>query len=340
MSEPRNAMTTDWLPDEATIESAVALACRAPSLHNSQPWRWVLDGNALHLYSDPDRLLPATDAFGRQLILSCGAALDHLVVAFAGVGWTTDVERMPHRDNPFHLATVSFSRVAEVSDTDARRAAAIQRRRSDRLPFTQLPEWDDVTTELRKVALERGMHLDVLPRACRPSLFAASELADRVRSRDSMYQDELSWWTGNSQLPDGIPRTALISADEGTHVVIGRRFPTAESATSHDTFSDDGAELLLLSTIYDTRYDWLRCGELLSTLLLVCTERDLATCTLTHITELPQPRDVVRDTTPGNGMPQVVIRVGVSHDAEDHPRTPRRPLSEVLFVKSEEIGHV
>ncbi len=58
-------MRTEWLPDTATIETAVALACRAPSLHNSQPWRWVLDGSALHLHSDPDRLLPATDAFGR-----------------------------------------------------------------------------------------------------------------------------------------------------------------------------------------------------------------------------------------------------------------------------------
>lgn len=333
-------MKTEWLPDEATIESAVALACRAPSLHNSQPWRWVLDGNALHLYSDPDRLLPATDAFGRQLILSCGAALDHLVTAFAGVGWITDVERIPHRENPFHLAAVSFRRAAEVSDAAIRRTAAIGRRRSDRLPFAPPPQWDDVTTELRKIALESGMRLDVLPRECRPSLFAASELADRMRSHDSMYQDELTWWTGNSQLPDGIPRTALISADENSHVVVGRHFPKGQSTSGLGVISDDGAELLLLSTTYDSRYDWLRCGELLSALLLACTERNLATCTLTHVTELPQSRDVVRDTTSGNAMPQVVIRVGVPQDSDSHPRTPRRPLSEVLFVQSEEIGHL
>lgn len=246
---------TDWLPNAATIETAVALACRAPSLHNSQPWRWELSGNVLHLYSDPDRLLPATDAFGRQLILSCGAALDHLVSAFAGLGWTTDVERIPNRENPFHLAAVRFTPAGAVSDAARRRAAAIDQRRSDRLPFAQPAQWDDVTMELRKIAVERGIQLDVLPRGSRPALFAASELADRVRSHDSMYQDELSWWTGNSQLPDGIPRTALLSSDENSHVVVGRHFPIGESPAGHGIVSDDGAELLLLSTTYDSRYD-------------------------------------------------------------------------------------
>lgn len=73
MGAPAEAM-----PDRRTLESAVALACRAPSLHNSQPWRWILDAETLKLFSDNDRMLPATDPLGRQMVLSCGAALYHL----------------------------------------------------------------------------------------------------------------------------------------------------------------------------------------------------------------------------------------------------------------------
>ena len=81
------------------ILDAVTLACRAPSLHNSQPWRWIADG-ALHLFADRTRLVPATDSSGREMILSCGAVLDHLRVAIAAAGWDTTVDRFPIRHSP------------------------------------------------------------------------------------------------------------------------------------------------------------------------------------------------------------------------------------------------
>jgi hypothetical protein len=46
--------------------AAVQLACRAPSLHNSQPWHWVAEGAGLHLYVDHTRILPSTDKSGRE----------------------------------------------------------------------------------------------------------------------------------------------------------------------------------------------------------------------------------------------------------------------------------
>ncbi len=70
-------------PDCAVIRDAVMLACRAPSLHNSQPWRWVAEGATLQLWADLCRAMTATDHTGRELTLSCGAALDHLRVAMA-----------------------------------------------------------------------------------------------------------------------------------------------------------------------------------------------------------------------------------------------------------------
>jgi hypothetical protein len=87
------------MPDRKAILDAVTLACRAPSLHNSQPWRWkIADGAALHLFADRKRLVPATDSSGREMILSCGAVLDHLRVAIAAAGWDTTVETQPgHR---------------------------------------------------------------------------------------------------------------------------------------------------------------------------------------------------------------------------------------------------
>ena len=81
------------LVDVKVIKDAVRLACRAPSLHNSQPWRLDRDGKGVHLFLDTSRIMPSTDRSAREAIISCGALLDHLRVAWrqpAGRRMSTD----------------------------------------------------------------------------------------------------------------------------------------------------------------------------------------------------------------------------------------------------------
>jgi hypothetical protein len=99
-------------PDDYTVKTAVAMAVRAPSVHNSQPWNWRIGYSSLHLYADPDRQLRETDPDGRDLILSCGAALHHLRVAFAALGWAAEVHRLPNPDEPDHLAAITLQQPA------------------------------------------------------------------------------------------------------------------------------------------------------------------------------------------------------------------------------------
>ena len=70
-------------------------ALRAPSVHNTQPWRWRLGDDAVQLHADRGRHLVATDPDGRDLVLSCGAALHHLLVALAAQGVEVEVDRLP-----------------------------------------------------------------------------------------------------------------------------------------------------------------------------------------------------------------------------------------------------
>src|SRR6478735_12602940 len=100
--------------DAEVLKQVVALACRAPSLHNSQPWRWTADSAGLHLYVDRARNLSSTDKSGREALISCGAVLDHLRVAAAAAGFTAHVARFPNPNNLDHLASVSFSPMSLV----------------------------------------------------------------------------------------------------------------------------------------------------------------------------------------------------------------------------------
>lgn len=329
----------DTEPTAEVVATSVALAGRAPSLHNSQPWRWVFDGTGgLRLYAVPERMLPATDPSGRQLLISCGIALDHLRVAMAAAGWRSIIDRFPNPNRRDQLATIRFEPARVVTDADLDRAAAIRRRHTDRLPFDAPAHFATTESLLRMCFDPADAILDVLSEESRTSLAYASEQTAALRRYDAGYQAELRWWAGNVVGATGVPESALVTAAESRRVPVGRAMPAASGEPRRPEVATDHSVLLLLSTHSDHREDVLRCGTALSAVLLECTLAGYATCPLTHITEYPRSRSIVAGLGTPGGLPQVLIRVGTrpaeANDGEEPPETPRLPLGDILDVTS------
>lgn len=320
--------------DLEVVRNAVQLACRAPSVHNSQPWRWVVEDGAVHLFADRNRTVPAADPSGRQALLSCGSALDHFRVAMTAAGWRTGVARFPNPNDPAHVATMHFSPLDHVTPAQHTRAAAILHRRTDRLPFDAPRNWADFEPVLRSVLADDAVALDVLADQDRDRLVQASRLSAALRRDDTTYHAELDWWTSQFTLAQGMPATALPSETERRRVDVAREFPVRDHRDRRPEIAADWSTILILSTPQDTRADVLQCGEVLSTVLLECTMTGMATCTLTHLIESSQSRAIVRELIGGRGEPQLLIRVGVSPMMEPRPApTPRRPLAAVLEIR-------
>lgn len=313
------------------LSAAVELACRAPSLHNSQPWRLVARDGELRLLLAPHRVPHATDHSGREAVISCGALLDHLRVAAAAAGWRAAVAPFPNPNDLDHLATVTFTPSGMVTDADRARADAILRRRTDRLPFAAPPNWPAVEPLLRTAVDPDLAALHVLPDSARPQLAEASRLTEALRRYDTSYQAELRWWTSPFEVADGVPFSALASAAEQDKVDIARGFPAAEHPDARPGVDRDHSVIAVLSTYGDTRREALGCGEALSALLLEATLAGMATCTLSHMTELDASRDIVRGLTGAPDDPQLLVRFGrVPALDRPPPATPRRPLADVL----------
>ncbi|MEE6179741.1 Acg family FMN-binding oxidoreductase [Mycobacterium sp. 050134] len=326
---------TQTMVDTDVLEKAVELACRAPSLHNSQPWRWVAGGPTVDLFADPHRIVVSADGSGRQSIISCGAVLDHFRVAMAAVGWETGVDAFPNPNNLDHLASIDFSPSEYVAEARRDRAAAISRRRTDRRPFHAPKGWASFEPVLRSAFDTDLVSLEVLADDARPRLIEASRLTEALRRYDDLYHHELSWWTAPSRDDEGIPESALPPDLRGGGVGLNRSFPARHHNGKSSAGSPDEAKIIALSTPGDARTDALNAGQALSAVLLECTMAGLATCTVTHITELGASRDIVRDVLPaGSGVPQVLVRVGTEPPtkAASEP-TPRRPLREVLEIR-------
>lgn len=291
-----------------TTVGAPELAVRAPSIHNSQPWRCWLTERTLHLFAAADRWLPATDADHRDLLLSCGAMLHHLVVALRAAGVRPTVHRIPNPAVEDHLAALEL-RAEPTSNADIGLARPVAARRSDRRPFTSWEVPEAFLAELVEQAAERGAVLRAIKDdGDRQTVLDAIREAEAIQRTTPGYQHELATWTGRSLSDDGVPVASLLQ-ETATRADAARDFPTGDlSAISREP---DGAVLLVLGTASDDRMSQLRAGEAMSAVLLRATQAGLATCPLSQPLEVPSTRRLLEEQVLGGALtPQLILRVG------------------------------
>lgn len=316
-------------PDRENVETVLSLATRAPSVHNTQPWRWRVGANSLHLYADRALHLASTDPDGRDLVLSCGIALHHCVVALAALGWQSKVHRLPNPDELEHLAAIEVYR-HPANELDITLAAAIPRRHTDRRRYNAWSVPANYIALLGARAARTGIVLRQIESL--PELQHIVAQSVRRHAADVDYMAELTTWSGRYASVAGVPARNTPQADP-TAPLPPRLFAGPILAQPHDaTPVDDHAVVLALGTKDDSMLARLRAGETTSLVLLSATALGLATCPVTEPLEITETRDAVQVEVFGlSAIPQMLLRVGWAPvNADALPATPRRPLSAVV----------
>ncbi len=316
-------------PDRHTLRAVLSLATRAPSIHNSQPWRWRVGEESLHLYADPDRHLPNTDPDSRDLLLSCGASLHHAVVALAALGWQARINRLPDPLRPTHLAAIEVYQ-SPAGELDVALAAAIPRRRTDRRHYSWWPIPAADITLMGSRAARGGVMMRQVESL--PNLQRIVAQAVWQHATDNDYLTELAAWSGRYASVAGVPARNTPPSDP-TARIPGRIFAGPALAQPPDTESaDDGAAVLALGTKDDCGMARLRAGEATSLVLLTATALGLSSCPVTEPLEIVETRKALQENIFGvSGYPQMLLRIGWAPvNADPLPSTPRRPLAEVV----------
>ena len=322
----RSARTVWSPPAPGPVEEAVRLACRAPSVHNSQPWLWRLDGDRVHLFADPSRQLRHTDPDGRDLVLSCGAALHQLQVAARGLGWRPDVRRLPDPDEPAHLATITLT-PSPASAPALEEMRLLGKRQTDRRRYTSWPVPPERLAALAQLGDAWGARVvPVRDEVARRRLRQLTRRADEVQRDDPGYLAELERQVRPS--PDGLAPESLPVSASGEN----RTFPVgALDDPSRDPIGEPEG-LLLVCTAADDRLSRLRAGETMSAVWLGAVADGLSVVPLSQALEVAQTRSaVVDELLDGWGYPQIVLRIGWPPIVRaDLPLSRRRDLDDVL----------
>ena len=304
----------------------VRAATMAPSMHNTQPWKFRIlrDSQAIEIRADPARMLQHGDPHGRAVHIACGAALLNLCLAVAAGGREPVTRLLPDPAEPLLLATVRLGGRHRPSEEERDLYAAIPARRTNRRPFSARAVPPGVLAELVLAARLEGAGLDLPGRDETRRLLGVVADAEFDLLADPGYRAELARWAGGDRDQDGIPGGAAGPRDPRGRTPV-RDF-LGGAAADYEWF-EDAPQLAVLSTQGNMREDWLRAGQALQRVLLTATLRGIAAGILTQPLETHDAW-LVRGPGAGTGWPQLILRLGYGLPV---PATPRRPVRDVLI---------
>jgi hypothetical protein len=312
------------------LRRIVELARHAPSVHNTQPWRWQVNGTTLELWADRTRSLPVSDPLGRNLVISCGAALHYTIVAAQAVGAHTTVAHLPQGPDSDLMARIDLEPDHPTVDALAR-LALLAKRRTDRRRFTSWPVPDENVQHLA----EAGRKWDAAVLAVTdPGLrVAIEELLEEARRRqqgDPRIADETESWIDHGA-DDGIPAQVL-PRPEGARGERPTRFGSGLTPDNAPSVIRGTDGLLVVSTADDGPLSWLQAGAALSALWLQATANGLSIVPLSQAVEVQRTRIALEQLmSPPARVPQILARVGWQEiGRDDLARTPRRAVDDIL----------
>jgi hypothetical protein len=313
--------------ERAVLEECVRAATLAPSLHNSQPWRFRIGDGVVDVFADPDRRLDVLDPGGRELMISVGAAVFTLRLRLRAEGRRPAPAYFPDPAQPDLVARVTVGDTAPPPEHVLRLAAAIEHRHTNRQPFARAVIPADVVDILTAAAAAEDATLTVANPVSRNAIIALSQAADRRLRATGGYRAELARWTTH-RLPhrDGVPQAAAGPWDALETMPI-RDFGLLQPDMTRPTEAfEPYPVIMVLATVGDDRTAWLGAGQALQRVLLTATWHNLATTPISQPVEIPAIREQLTDTGAGVWA-QMVLRAGYGRPTI---ATPRRPLSDVI----------
>jgi hypothetical protein len=292
----------------------IATAARAPSVHNTQPWRFRVGEHAIELYADLGRKL-RVDPIGREMLISCGAALFGLRLAVRSLGYLPVVELLPDPARLRLLARVTLGEPEPMTAGERRMLEALPHRHTHRGPFAPGPLPAGLVPRLQHDALAEGAELVLVDQPIAYQKLAdIADAAGRRQDLDPVARAEVRRWSRDPADPahDGVPAHAFAaSAGRQPGQLRQRDFDQGRGRGRLPASGPAPAATAVLVTPGDGRADWLRAGQALHRLLADAATSWVFASLHTQPLEADVIRVLIRDRLALPGIPQMLLQLGL-----------------------------
>ncbi|MEO6712418.1 MAG: nitroreductase family protein [Mycobacteriales bacterium] len=319
--------------DKNTLRDIVEQATLAPSIHNTQPWRFVTHQQTIELWTDPSRGLDVLDPTGRARHISCGAALLHARLAAAAAGHATSVQLLPNPAEPTHLADIRLDMAAPPA-AERVLARAIPLRHTSREPFSGKPVPDATVRALQHAAAAENAWLQSVGPQDATAVAVLQAHADDIESANPRYIKELRHWTqSDGAARDGVPEAAVPAtppAERGSNIRLRDFVADRERFVVRHREQPPVVErplIMVLGTDDDDHRAWVEAGQALGRVLLEATVHGVQVSPLTQALEVPFTRARLGAELGIIGHPQMLLRIGHGGGGV---ASPRRSVADVL----------
>lgn len=307
-------------PLDERVRFCLRYAILAPSSHNSQPWRFRIDGDTVGVAADESRWLRAADPDRRELLVSLGCAVENLVVAAEHFGLDPAVSSPD--DGADRVVTVTMD-----GGASARRPSApfgeLTARRTSHARFDGTPL--DSATRDRLVAAVEGapVTLHLVDGEAKRAVGALQAEADRLQMQDRAYREELGRWIGLGALGHSW-LMARVGQAVVSHLDVGDR-----EAAKNSALVESAPVLGVVTTESDDAAARVETGRAFERVALRASAAGVAVHPMSQILERPALKRRLASALDCDGAtPQHLFRLGYA--AETPERTPRWPVEVAL----------
>jgi hypothetical protein len=309
------------------MERLAFIARLAPSSHNAQPWRFVLEQDAIDVFADKSRWHPVGDSDCRELFVSVGCALECLLIAADHEGFGSRTTLFPMSGDDSYVARVTIRFAGPKRDNAAANLVhAIPTRHTSHRPFD--PERKLATGDLkwlREAIEDELVTLHVMDSgAGTAGVEALVGQAEGQLFADPAYREELGRWVGAGALG-----TNWLLSKLGQFAVA--HLPVRDKVVGTQArWLASAPHLGLISSVDDRPASQVRAGQAFMRIALMCESHRIRLQPVSAPLEVSATRSALAQAfAAANRSPQMLFRMGYA-EAET-ARTSRRTLSQVMM---------
>ncbi len=321
---------------EETYLRLINYASKAPSSHNTQPWKFKREEDAILVYPDLSRSLSVVDPDNHALFISLGCALENLVIAAGNYGFDASVKyQREHLEDPVRVKLTSQSENTSRQASDL--LAQIKPRQVTKGPYEAVTLAWETVQKIKELPVDAGTHLQViLPgKESEKLLPLVIEGSDRQFGNKAFVHELVDWlrFTEKEAMKkgDGIWNATMGLPATGRAIgsFIMKRLvtPRSEAKRWKKLFRKSAGFVLFMVEKHDTDH-WIRLGRSFQRFGLVTTAMGLKHAHMNMPLEEETVRAKVTDAFDLGGMtPLLLLRIGFADPA---PYSFRRNLHEII----------